>query len=618
MPRSQRRRRGQWARVSTVVVAAALGFALLKLQVLDVGAYARIALENRVREITIPAPRGTIYDRYGQVLAENVVGYQVLLMPAPMDSMVAQLRRLVPVLGLTDRDIQEAFRKWRRDGTNLPMTVKADAPPGAVARLEERRFLFPGVVVIEYPKRHYPHGEAVAHFLGYVAEISREELGWPQYRGYRQGQLIGKAGLERHYESVVGGEPGTRLIEVDAMGRIKRWLPEETGIPPIPGRDLQLYLDLDLQRYIMRIFPPGYDGAFVALDPKTGGVLAYYSTPGFDPNLFIGGIDPRLWQRLSTARDKPLLDRAGGGAQPPGSTFKLLVASMALGEKVIRPQQYMPIPCTGGMSYQRRYARCWYGRGHGYQNLIGAIKYSCDVYFYQVGIKLGLKRFVEVGSRLGFGKPTGVDLPNEFPSIFPSSLDDWKRRFGYRPNDNEVMSLAIGQGLVTLTPLKLAHMFVPLARLDGKAPAPRFVRSDTAPPITFELPVTEQQIKVMRRGMRRVVGPDGTAQLSRLPGWDFMGKTGTAQNPHGPDHAWFVGIGGPWGGEPEIVAVLLLEHGEHGYTASGPVANAVNFYLSRRYGLPFNPYPTPRDRIPRGLPMDWRWFQSPVVDPPGY
>jgi len=614
-PRVERQRLGQWSRVALVVSSVALTFALARIQILASDQYALIAKENRVRPIVVPAPRGTIYDRHGQVVAENTVGYQVLLMPAPMDSMLAQLARLRPILGLTDREISLALARYRRE-PHLPMQVTANASPGGVARLQERRFLFPGVLIHQYPRRHYPAGPAVAHLAGYVAEISSAELELPEFAGYRQGRWIGKAGLERSYEHVIGGEPGVRYLEVDALGRIKRWLPEESGLPPIPGRDLTLYLDLDLQRYVAEIFPKGMRGAFVALDPQTGGVLALYSTPSFDPNLFVGGIDPEIWQRLNNDPGKPLLDRATGASQPPGSTFKLATASMAMNLGVLKPGDVMPIPCTGGMRYERRYARCWYGRGHGSLNLVGAIKNSCNVYFYQVGIRIGLKRFLEKGSRIGIAGPTGIDLPGEIGSTFPASKDDWQRRFGYRPYDNEVMSLAIGQGMVTLSPIRLAQLYAAVARPDGRAPVPRLAQLETPPPIGIDLGIPPEGIAAFRKGLRRVLGPGGTAHLSRLPGWDFMGKTGTAQNPHGPDHAWFVGLGGLPGKDPEIVAVMMLEHGEHGYAASGYVANAVNFFLSRKYGMPFERYPTPRERLKHDLPVDWAWLFSEVEDPP--
>ncbi|HEX9108767.1 MAG TPA: penicillin-binding transpeptidase domain-containing protein, partial [Longimicrobiales bacterium] len=386
VPRARRHLRAEGGRVAVAVAVLALGFGLMKLQVLDVRDYATMARENRLRSVVIPAPRGTIYDRHGAVIAENVVGYQVMLMPAPRDTLAAQLARLRNVLGLSDGDIQSAFKRWRRE-PHLPMVVLPDASPVAVARMEERRFLYPQVLVSAYPKRHYPAGDAVGHFIGYVSEINERELANPRFAGYKQGRWIGQSGLEASYEKRLGGEPGMQFLEVDAVGHIRRWLPEQMGVPPLPGKDLQLYLDLDLQRYIQHIFPDTMNGAMVAIDPATGGVLAYFGSPGYDPNAFIGGISSTVWNALRNDPRVPLLDRAGGASQPPGSTYKLVVAAMGLELGAIKPNEIMPIPCTGGMSYQGRYARCWDHKGHGYLNLPGAIEKSCDVYFYQVGIR---------------------------------------------------------------------------------------------------------------------------------------------------------------------------------------------------------------------------------------
>lgn len=622
VPRARRKGRGRVARGAVFLSVIGLLFALVRLQIVSTEEFALIAKENRLRPIVVRAPRGTIYDRYGRVVAENRVGYQVLLMPAPLDSMRALMERLQPILGLSDAQMERAMRKYLR-ARNLPMELAPDASPVAVAHLMEHKFLYPGMLIYEYPKRYYPAGEAVAHVIGYVAEISEQELKLPEFEGYRQGRWIGKTGLERSYETTLGGEPGMRYLEVDAVGRILSWLPEEAGVPPVPGHDLRLHLDLDLQRYVAYLMRDlaategirDLRASFVAIEPATGGVLALYATPGYDPNQFTGGIDPEIWKRLNDNPANPLLNRAAGSAQPPGSTFKLATAAMAMKLGKLKPTDRMPIACGGGIRYGGRFARCW-SSGHGSLDLIGAIKNSCNVYFYQLGIRIGLEKFLEEGARLGFGAPTGIDLPNELTSTYPLSFEWWEDYFGYRPYENEVMSLSIGQGAVNTTPLKLAQLYVALARRDGKAPAPRLVQSDTAPPISLDLGLTEDQILALRKGFRRVVAPGGTAALSRLPGWDFMGKTGTAQNPHGDDHAWFVGLAGPFGKEPEIVAVMLLEHGLHGYTASGLVANAINFYLDRKHGRPFVRYPTPRERLPRGLDVDWAWYMSPVEDPP--
>ena len=609
-------RRSTGARGLLFLILFVLLGAAAKLQVVEVSEYATAAKNNRLRPLLVQAPRGTIYDRHGQVIAENVPAYQLMIMPAKRDSMEAQIKRLRPVLGLTDAQVRTAWRKYRI-APHLPMILLNDAPLDAIARVEERKREFPGLLVFEYAKRRYPAGSAVAHMVGYVAEINDAQLERPEFASYQQGRWIGQQGLERYYENTLGGQPGVRYLEIDAMGRIKRWLPEEMGRPAIPGRDLQLNIDLDLQRYVEAIFPVGYKGALIALDPEDGGVLAYYSNPSYDPNLFTGGIEPAMYDSLVRDPGKPLFDRAAGSTQPPASTWKLPVAAMALEEKAITPEEIMPIACTGGMSYQGRYARCWEPRGHGRVDLVKGIMHSCDVYFYQVGIKLHLKRFVEVGTRLGFQKKTGIDLPTEVKNIFPEDLGFWQRRFHYTPQDNEVMSLAIGQGAVTMTPLKMLQLYTAMARTDGRAPAPRLARSDSMV-FTLDLHLSPENTEWLRKGMRRVVGPGGSAQLTRLPYWDFMGKTGSAQACARcglPDHAWFVGIGGLPGRNAEIVAVMFMQNGVHGYIASDYVANAINFYLSRKYGKPFERYPTPRVRFAKGLYVDTNWLYSPVVDP---
>jgi penicillin-binding protein 2 len=612
-PRVQRRRRSLGAKLILVLVIGFLVLPLYRLQVSASEEYILQARQNRMRPVVVRAPRGTIYDRHGRVVAENIVGYQVLLMPAPMDSLRVQIKRLEPITRLDSLSVELAFRRYQRQ-RHLPMELMRDAPPEVAAKLLERMHDFPGVLVQEYAKRHYPSGPAIAHFIGYISEISETELQAERFKGYEQGRWIGKGGLERQYEEHLGGVPGVRYLELDARGRIQRFLPEELGVPPIPGKDLHLYLDLDLQEYIARIFPKDSTGAIVALDPRTGGVLAYYSNPTYDPNDFIGGIPSSLYRQLDSDPGKPMLDRVVGSGQPAASTWKLAVAGMALDLGVIRPDEYMPIPCSGGLFYGR-YARCWYAPGHGRMNLIEGIKNSCNVYFYQLGIRIGLDRFLETGTRLGFSKKTGIDVPHELTPNFPAGLDYYERRFGYRPNDNEVLSLAIGQGPITMTAIKLAHIYSALTAPGGKVPAPRLAM-ESAPPDTFDFNLERRDAWYLEAGMRRVVGPGGTAQNSRLVEWDFIGKTGTAQNPHGPSHAWFVGTGAPKpGDEPEIAVTMFLEFAEHGYTASGYVAEAINFYLSRKYGTPFRMYATPRLRLARGLPVNWNWF-TPVVDPP--
>lgn len=617
-PRAQRRRRSLGARIVLLLTLAFLIVPLYRLQVEATERYSDQARQNRMRAVVVRAPRGTVYDRHGRVVAENIVGYQVLLMPASEDSLRSLIQRLSPITELDSADIRLAFRR-HRTAKHLPMELIRDASPQIAARLYERMPEFPGVLVQPYAKRHYPAGEAIAHFIGYISEIDQEDLSAERFNGYEQGRWIGKAGLELQYEEHLGGAPGMRYIEIDARGRIRRFVPEDdVGVPPVPGKDLHLYLDLDLQEYIAKIFPKQYTGAIVAIEPKTGGVLAYYSHPTYDPNAFIGGVSIANYQALLSDEAKPLLDRVVGSGQPAASTWKLAVAGMALDQGVIDPEEYMPIACTGGLFYGR-WARCWNSGGHGRMNLIEGIKNSCNVYFYQLGIRLGLARFLETGTRLGFPEKTGIDVPHEIKPNFPTGLEYWERHFGYRPNDNEVLSLAIGQGPLTMTLIKLTHIYAALTAPDGKVPAPRLAMeaaASGAPRDTFHFDLDARDRWHLSAGLRRVLGPGGTAAASRVVGWDVMGKTGTAQNPHGPDHAWFVGMGSKEiGGEPEIAVTMFLEFAEKSSIPSGYVAEAINFYLSRKYGRPFELYATPRLRGENGLPVRSDW-SMPVQDPP--
>jgi penicillin-binding protein 2 len=602
------------ARALVVLTIIFLGTALFQLQVVEGERYAMTARENRLRELPIPAPRGTIYDRTGRVVAENVPAYLIQLMPADPETMNRTIAELQPLLGITDAQIDRARRRWTRQ-RHLPMVLMTDAPETAAAAIAERRFQYPNVLVHEYAKRRYPAGDAIGHFIGYVNEINDRQLASPRYEGYQMGTWIGQHGLEMQYEHLLGGTPGKRYLEIDARGNIKRWLPEEMGLPPIPGRDLHLHLDLDLQEYIHAIWPEGQVGSFVAIEPETGGVLAYYSYPSYDPNIWIGGIASEDYAQLRDDPRIPLLDRVVGSGQPAASTWKLAVAGMALDVGAIRPDEYMPQSCTGSFFFGRT-ARCWYAPGHGRQNLIEGIKNSCNVYFYQVGIRIGLQRMLEQGARLGFGEKTGIDVPHEIAPNWPD-LEWWPRNRGYRANENEVMSLAIGQGPITMTIIKVAHIYAALTAPGGSVPAPRLANLAGLQQDTFEFRTTARDRWFLEAGMRRVTAPGGTAGLSRVPEWDFIGKTGTAQVPPRPSHGWFVGTGAREpGATPEIAVTMFAAHAESGAISSGIVGEAVNFYLSRKYGRPFQMYATPRISALRGAPVNQWVLGMPVVDPP--
>ena len=611
MKRSHPNVRGSRARAAVVVLAALMGLLTIvffRAQVVRGTAWALQSESNRLRVLPIPAPRGTIFDRYGKVVAENVPSYSISLFPAPLDSLDASLRRLQPLLGLEDARVDELMEQARAD-RRRPLPVIQDAEYDVVATLEELRPEFPDVFLEMWPKRRYIAGVALGHVLGYVGEISREELEMPIFSDYEQRMVIGKDGLERQYEPLLQGSQGVRYIEVDAVGRVVGSFEGQVTPPASPGEDLHLNLDLELMEYIHEIFPEGRRGAVVALNVEDGGILALYSAPSFDPNDFVGGIERELWEGLNRDPTRPLFNRAVVGRYPPASTWKVATAAIALQMGVLDPGEFMPQTCTGSFSFGNDVRRCWNAAGHGHLDLAGALAHSCNVYFYQVGVLVGLENMVRGGSNLGFGEPCGVDLPAESSGVFPATLGFWEDRYGFPPTENEVLSLAIGQGPNDQTPLKMAQVYLALAR-DGSAPAPRLARfgggDQTEPALSLEL--SEENLEVIREGLRQVMAPGGMAFLSSLEHWDLLGKTGTAQQGLGeePAHAWFVGFAGPWGADPEIVVTVIVEEGVSGSATAAPLAaKAADFHLRLKYGIPTDTIQTLREHYQTGVSAPW-------------
>jgi penicillin-binding protein 2 len=591
--------------------------AFFRSQVLGGTAWALQSDSNRLRVLPVPAPRGTIFDRYGEVIADNVPSYSLSLFPASPDSVAEVLGRLQPILDLSEERVEtlnETFRQNRR----RPLVVTMNLSDAELAVLEELRPEFPGVFLEMRPRRRYLGGEALGHIMGYVGEVSAGELESPRFEGYERGMIVGKDGLERQYEAELQGAHGVRYAEVDAAGRVVGSFQGQAARPALPGDDLYLNLDLGLQHYIHSIFPEGMRGAVVALNVEDGGVLALYSAPSFDPGDFVGGISRDRWQAFNEDPDQPLYNRAVVGRYPPASTWKLASAAIALEAGVVTPDERMAQPCTGSIFFQGRTWRCHRAGGHGYQNLAGAIATSCNVYFYQMGLRVGLERMVEEGHRLGFGDRCGIDLPQESVGVFPEGLEYWQRNWGYRPAQNEVLSIAIGHGPNDQTPLRMAQFYLALAR-QGDAPAPRILRDDAAAiEPAWAMDLTPESLEALRDGLRAVTRPGGTAFLrTALEHWDIIGKTGTARlTPDRPPHAWFTGMAGPWGQDPEIVIVVLVEEGESGSAAAAPVAaKAADFHLRRKYGIPVDTIQTLFEHQMAGIPAPWAWNRDAVAVP---
>jgi penicillin-binding protein 2 len=373
------------ARVFVWISIGVITIAYFRTQILGYGKYELQSESNRLRPITLPAPRGVIVDRHGAVIAENVPGYSIALLPGPEPEMRKRLWRIARFVHLDSAAIERVLQRYRR-APYQPALVVADAPFDVVSELEERRLILPGIVIQSEPKRHYPDSGVVAHLVGIVGEVTEQDRAGRRDEPLQLGSLIGKDGLERAYDDTLRGDDGARSIEVSARGYVVREASTAPILNPVAGATLRTTIDLDLQRYVARVFPPGMRGAIVALRPSTGEILALYSAPGYDPNAFVGGVSAEYWRVLNESDAHPLLDRAIQARYPPGSTWKLALAAMALRRGIATMRTRMPIPCRGGLQYGDRYFRCWHAEGHGTLTLEQAIAHSCDVYFYQLGL----------------------------------------------------------------------------------------------------------------------------------------------------------------------------------------------------------------------------------------
>ncbi|HEX8321974.1 penicillin-binding protein 2 [Longimicrobium sp.] len=580
-----RRQRALTGILFCVFALGLLGSAFFRTQILRNNEFLLRADDNRFDVVPIAAPRGTVFDRNGKIVAETVTGYALLVEPGPADSVRARVSAVAGLLRLDTATIEGAVRA-SATSRGKPVMVSRLLTFEQVSKLEERNGRIQGLVLQPYPVRRYPAGPAVAHVVGYVLEINDRELQSKEFQGYRQGQHIGKTGIERQYEADLGGTMGAQYVEVDARGRVLGRFAPTVSDPPEPGKDLKLTLDLDLQRYAHQIFPEGMRGAVVAMVPSTGEILAMYSAPAYDPNLFVGGVSGTDWALLNEDPARPMLNRALAGTYPPASTWKLATAIAALERGVMKPADVMPIPCVGGMAYAGRYSRCMKREGHGPQDLTRAIANSCNVYFYQLGIRLGLENLTSAGTRLGFSRATGVDLPGERVGTFPSGRDWYVRRFGWRPPPSEVMNLAIGQGPNSQTPLRMAQFYSALAG-GGVARRPHMLMGSDAP-VETDLGVSGETLGSLWQGLAAVIEAGGTAHAVELRRFKLYGKTGTSQNSADPtkDHAWFTGFAGPRGGKAEVVIAVIVEFGDSGSGAAAPLAAQIaEYYLNKKHGF---------------------------------
>ena len=594
------------------LIFLALAARLAWLQMIQGSHFRALSEENRIRPEILRAQRGRILDRNGIVLADNAPSYRLVFDPGDraFRGDAAFLDRtcvvLAEILGKDPDELRRQAQRARRR-QEAPLSLARNLSFDQLSRIEERAERLPGVEVEPESIRRYPGGTLACHALGHLGEISEEELSAWETRGYNMGDLVGRAGLERQYEDVLRGQDGADFVEVDALGRRTNMFPELPAREAVPGNDLVLTLDAVLQKTAERALdavPPygqpyprvlpawghrpdslgaAIPAALVALDPRTGEVLALVSRPGFDPNLFVRGLTTEDW-RILNAPGHPQLHRAVASSYPPGSVFKIFTALCGLESGVLTPTRTFS-SCNGGYFYGNRTFRCWRKGGHGALALVDALVRSCDVYFYQVGISLGVERIGEWGERSRIALRTGIDLPEERAGLIPT-LEWYHAHYGKGGfGAGAALNLAIGQGEVLLTPLQIAR-FVGAVAVGGRVMRPHLVRrvqsvsGEVRRDATDEnwedgtLAFSPENIRIVADAMEAVVMDNaGTGTRARVGRFRIAGKTGTAQNPHGNDHAVFACFATV--DNPRLAVAVIAEESGHGGSVAAPVAQRV-------------------------------------------
>jgi len=579
--------------VAFVGVAFLLLFIRLwHLQVIRGNEFMRLSENNRIRIRENPADRGMLLDRKGRLLAHNRPSFEVYLIPEDLKKNPEVLVKVGEMLNMTQDEIRNKLQSLKKRPPFKPVKIKSDIDWNELALLEFNRVHLPGLIVDVRPRRAYHFDDLASHLIGYLGEVDENDLRQSKDSPYRLGAFIGKYGVECQWETDLRGVDGGRQIEVDALGREIKPL---RSVDPFPGNNLILTIDLDLQQVAEEAFQDKR-GALIAMDPKTGKVLAMVSKPSFDPALFARNILAEEWRSLIENPHHPLQNKGIQGQYPPGSVFKIVTAIAGLESGMITPDTRLT--CTGTYPYGNRDFRCWKEGGHGTLSLHRAIVESCDIFFYQVGLKVGVDRIAHYASELGLGRPTGIYLPHEKPGIVPSS--SWKKkRSGVPWYSGETLSLAVGQGYLNTTPLQLVNLISAVSN-NGILYLPQVVErveniygtvlKAYRPVEIGRANISENTLHIIQDALSGVVNePHGTGWVCALKGVKVAGKTGTAQvitmaqnfrkgdMDRMPlkyrDHAWFVAYA-PCE-NPQIAIAVLVEHGGFGAAAAAPIAKKV-------------------------------------------
>jgi penicillin-binding protein 2 len=584
--------------IGYLIVAAllVLAFGFWNMQIVQVSYYQQRSDQNRVREIPLIAPRGRIYDREHRVLADNRPSYNIILIRENSPHTVEQSAALLSsgismskdeVLESINRSIRRHVPKFR------PIVLKEDVSVDDIAYVKSHRYELPEIAVELQPRRRYFEGQLAAHAMGYVSEVTEAELTTPEFVNFKSGDQVGKTGLERQYNNLLVGQDGFKRVIVNSFGREMGQLEEQ---PYVAGNDLVTTIDLDLQRAAEDMVGER-SGAVVALDPRTGEILAMVSRPAYDPNLFATRISPVDWNNLITDPRKPMQNRAIQSRFSPGSVFKVFMAAAGLEAGTLNALR--SVYCPGYASFYGHTFACDKHEGHGTLSLHDAIVTSCNVFFYNVGNELGISRIYQYATMMGLGRKSSIDLPNEDSGLIPSEA--WKQRvYKAKWYAGETISVAIGQGYVSITPLQAAWAMGGLTT-GGRLKQPHFVKPEQLKKLSLpaneileeDYPIHQSTVDIVTRAMWGVVNEQGgTGFRARIEGFDVAGKTGTAQvvgkqaNLKGQaykDNSWFVGFAPSR--NPEIVVAAFIENGGWGAEAAAPVAHAVlETYYKKKLG----------------------------------
>jgi penicillin-binding protein 2 len=593
-------------------------FGLWRLQVLHSDYYTSMAEQNRVKEVPILAPRGKLLDREGRPIVDNYPSFSALLLRSQGKTSDSDLEAMAVGLHLDAGELKARVKRLSTMAGYQPIFIKYDITPDELAFVESHRNEYPELDTITVHRRLYPKNGFMAHLIGYVGEVSEDMLNNPRYELYNSGDVVGQSGVEAEYNDMLMGKNGSRRVLVNSKGKE---VGELSDTPAIPGKALQLTIDLDLQIAAEEALGDK-PGAIVAMDPKTGEILAMVSRPTFDPNAFAVRISSKEWSGLLTDPGKPLLNKSIQAQLAPGSVFKIIMSVAGWQEGIA---QTLHVNCGGGASFYGRYFKCWQKGGHGSVTLTKGIYASCDVFFYTLAERLGIERIAKYATALGLGQKTGIDLPQEASGVMPS--EEWKLK-NYRQKwyAGETISVGIGQGAVTTTPMQLLRA-VSAISMGGHLVRPHVVFPDKVPENyrnalryteTQEVVIDPAGFDAITDAMSEVLLPGGTAPSAHIPGLDIAGKTGSAQTISNAlkakmsnkeaykDNGWFLGFTPRR--NPDVVVCVLFEGGEHGKLAARLATQVIKAFEDKKNHKPLqhlkppSDEATPEEQIPETPP----------------